>query len=128
MKDYYRILELPKECLETDIKKAYKKLAFKYHPDKNKSDDAESKFREISEAYDILSNVDKRRMYDNFGYEAVSGDIPQINPLDLFQRLFNVDFTGLGEGMNSNIFVFSDLSSGPFLNIQNKMSYNLECS
>jgi len=128
MKDYYRILELPKESTETDIKKAYKKLAFQYHPDKNKSDDAESKFREISEAYDILSNADKRRMYDNFGYEAVSGDIPQINPLDLFQSLFNVDFTGLGEGMNSNIFVFSDLSSSPFGPLQHKMTYNLKCS
>ena len=128
MKDYYSILEVPKDCIETDIKKAYKKLAFQYHPDKNKSDDAESKFREISEAYDILSNADKRRMYDNFGYESVSGDAPQINPLDLFQSLFNVDFTGLGEGMNSNIFVFSDLSSMPFGPLQHKMTYNLECS
>jgi len=128
MKDYYRILELSKECSTTDIKKAYKKLAFQYHPDKNKSDDAESKFREISESYDILSNEDKRRMYDNFGYDSVSGDIPQINPLDLFQSLFNVDFTGLGEGMNSNIFVFSDLSSMPFGPLQHKMTYDLECS
>jgi len=128
MKDYYRILEVSKECSTTDIKKAYKKLAFQYHPDKNKAHDAESKFREISEAYDILSNADKRRMYDNFGYESVSGDIPQINPLDLFQSLFNVDFTGLGEGMNSNIFVFSDLSSMPFGPLQHKMTYNLECS
>jgi len=128
MKDYYHILEVSKECSATDIKKAYKKLAFQYHPDKNKSDDAESKFREISEAYDILSNADKRRMYDNFGYESVSGNIPQINPLDMFQSLFNVDFTGLGEGMNSNIFVFSDLSSIPFGPLQHKMTYNLECS
>ena len=128
MKDYYRILEVSKECSTTDIKKAYKKLAFQYHPDKNKAHDAESKFREISEAYDILSNADKRRMYVNFGYESVSGDIPQINPLDLFQSLFNVDFTGLGEGMNSNIFVFSDLSSMPFGPLQHKMTYNLECS
>ena len=128
MKDYYRILEVSKECSTTDIKKAYKKLAFQYHPDKNKAHDAESKFREISEAYDILSNADKRRMYDNFGYESVSGDIPQINPLDLFQSLFNVDFTGLGEGMNSNIFVFSDLSSMPFGPLRHKMTYNLECS
>ena len=51
-------------------------------------------------------NPDKKRMYDNFGYDAVYGEIPEINPLDLFQSLFNVDFTGLGEGMNSNIFVF----------------------
>ena len=128
MKDLYKILGIDKSCNENDIKKAYKKLAFQYHPDKNNSSDAESKFREISEAYDILMNTDKRRMYDNFGYDSISGDIPQINPLELFQRLFNVDFTGLGENMNSNIFVFSDLSSSPFLNSNPVMKYNLKCS
>ena len=128
MKDLYKILQIDKSSLDSDIKKAYKKLAFQYHPDKNPSPDAESKFREISEAYDILMNTDKRRMYDNFGYDGISGDAPQINPLDLFQSLFNVDFTGLGENMNSNIFVFSDLSSNPFLNSNPVMKYNLECS
>jgi len=128
MKDFYKILEINKSSTENEIKKAYKKLAFKYHPDKNKSPDAESKFRDISEAYDILMDADKRRMYDNFGYEAVSGEMPQVNPLDLFQSLFNVDFTGLGEGMHSNIFVFSDLSSMPFSQIKASMKYNIECS
>ena len=128
MKDLYKILNIDKSASNNDIKKAYKKLAFQYHPDKNKSSDAESVFREISEAYDILMNTDKRRMYDNFGYDSISGDIPQINPLDLFQSLFNVDFTGLGENMHSNIFVFSDLSSSPFLNSNPVMKYNLECS
>jgi DnaJ-class molecular chaperone len=128
MKDLYKILNIDKSSTDNEIKKAYKKLAFQYHPDKNKSSDAESKFREISEAYDILMNTDKRRMYDNFGYDSISGDIPQINPLDLFQSLFNVDFTGLGENMNSNIFVFSDLSSMPFMNSNPIMKYNLECS
>jgi DnaJ-class molecular chaperone len=128
MKDLYKILNINKSSTDNEIKKAYKKLAFQYHPDKNKSSDAESKFREISEAYDILMNTDKRRMYDNFGYDSISGDIPQINPLDLFQSLFNVDFTGLGENMNSNIFVFSDLSSMPFMNSNPIMKYNLECS
>ena len=64
MKDFYKILEINKSSTENEIKKAYKKLAFKYHPDKNKSPDAESKFRDISEAYDILMDADKRRMYD----------------------------------------------------------------
>ena len=129
MKDLYSILGIQRSANDSEIKKAYKKLAFQYHPDKNDASDAQDKFRDISEAYDILTNADKRRMYDNFGYEALEGQnaLP-INPLDLFQSLFNVDFAGLGEGMQSNIFVFSDLSSGPFLNIQNKMSYNLECS
>ena len=126
MKDLYSILGVQKSMNDSDIKKAYKKLAFQYHPDKNKSEDAETKFKDISEAYEVLSNSDKRRMYDNFGYEAISGEIPPINPLDLFQSLFNVDFAGLGEGMSSNIFVFSDLSSMPFGPLQNKMTYNLE--
>ena len=128
MKDLYKILGIDKSSSDNDIKKAYKKLAFQYHPDKNKASDASSKFREISEAYDILMNTDKRRIYDNFGYDSISGDIPQINPLELFQSLFNVDFTGLGENMHSNIFVFSDLSSSPFLNSNPVMKYNLECS
>ena len=128
MKDLYSILNVSKSSNDNEIKKAYKKLAFQYHPDKNKSKDAEIKFKEISEAYEILTNKDKRRMYDNFGYDSISGDLPPINPIDLFQSLFNVDFTGLGETMNSNIFVFSDLSSMPFGSLQNKMTYNLECS
>jgi len=126
MKDLYSILGIQKSSNDSDIKKAYKKLAFQYHPDKNQSKDAESKFKDISEAYEVLLNPDKRRLYDNFGYDAISGDIPPINPLDLFQSLFNVDFAGLGESMNSNIFVFSDLSSLPFGSLQNKMTYNLE--
>ena len=128
MKDLYSILNISKSSNNNEIKKAYKKLAFQYHPDKNKSKDAEIKFKDITEAYEILTNPDKRRMYDNFGYESISGDIPNINPMDLFQSLFNVDFAGLGETMNSNIFVFSDLSSMPFGPLQNKMTYNLECS
>ena len=128
MKDLYSILNVSKSSNDSEIKKSYKKLAFQYHPDKNKLEDAEIKFREISEAYEILTNPDKRRMYDNFGYDAISGDLPPINPMDLFQSLFNVDFAGLGETMNSNIFVFSDLSSMPFGPLQNKMTYNLECS
>jgi len=128
MKDFYKILGINKSSSDNEIKKAYKKLAFQYHPDKNKSSDAESKFREISEAYEVLSNTDKRRMYDNFGYDAVSGEMPHVNPMDLFQSLFNVDFTGLGEGMHSNIFVFSDLSSMPFTQVKASMKYNIECS
>ena len=79
--NYYQILQIEPGASLRDIKKAYRRLALQYHPDKNKSPDAENKFREISEAYDILMNTDKRRMYDNFGYDSISGDIPEINPL-----------------------------------------------
>ncbi|XP_041650637.1 dnaJ homolog subfamily B member 9a [Cheilinus undulatus] len=66
-KDYYDILGVPKDATERQIKKAFHKLAMKYHPDKNRSPDAELKFREIAEAYETLSDESKRRQYDQFG-------------------------------------------------------------
>jgi len=66
VKDYYKILEIDRSSSQDDIKKAYRKLAIKWHPDKNEgSKEAEEKFKEISEAYDILSNPDKKSKYDN---------------------------------------------------------------
>lgn len=64
-KDYYKILEVPKSANKEEIKKAFRKLAHKYHPDKNKGDD--KKFKEINEAYSVLSNDQKRAQYDQFG-------------------------------------------------------------
>jgi len=69
-KDLYKILGLTKSATLDDIKKAYKKLALKYHPDKNKSTGAEEKFKEIAEAYEVLSDPKKREKYDNFGEDA----------------------------------------------------------
>lgn len=66
-KDYYQILELTKTASQDDIKKSYRNLAKKYHPDSNKSPDAEKKFKEISEAYTVLSDPEKRRKYDTLG-------------------------------------------------------------
>lgn len=67
-KDYYKILGVSKESSAAEIKKAYRKLALKYHPDKNKGDkSAEEKFKEISEAYAVLSDAEKRKQYDTFG-------------------------------------------------------------
>lgn len=72
-KDYYKILGLSKNASEEEIKKAYKKLALKYHPDKNKSPGAEEKFKEIAEAYDVLSDKEKRQVYDMCGEEGLKG-------------------------------------------------------
>jgi molecular chaperone DnaJ len=72
-RDYYEILGAKKDASQADLKKAYRKLALKYHPDHNKSADAEEKFKEINEAYQILSDEKKRQAYDQFGHAAFSG-------------------------------------------------------
>jgi molecular chaperone DnaJ len=73
-RDYYEILGLSKGATEAELKKAYRKLAIKYHPDKNPDNkEAEEKFKEAAEAYEILSNSDKRARYDRFGHQGVGG-------------------------------------------------------
>ncbi|XP_044753785.1 dnaJ homolog subfamily B member 6-B isoform X2 [Coccinella septempunctata] len=73
MVDYYKVLEVPKGASVADIKKAYRKLALKWHPDKNPNnmDEATKRFKEISEAYEVLSDEKKRRIYDQFGKEGL---------------------------------------------------------
>lgn len=70
-KDYYKVLGIQKGASEEEIKKAYRKQALRYHPDKNKSPGAEEKFKEIAEAYDVLSDSKKKDIYDRFGEEGM---------------------------------------------------------
>lgn len=72
-KDYYKILGVSRNASDDDLKKAYRKLALKYHPDKNKSPGAEDKFKAIGEAYDVLSDSNKRQIYDQYGEEGLKG-------------------------------------------------------
>lgn len=72
-KNFYEILGVQRNATDSEIKKAYKKLALKWHPDKNKSPGAEDKFKEISEAYDVLSDKEKREVFDKYGEEGLKG-------------------------------------------------------
>ena len=71
-RDYYEVLGVPRGASEEEIKKAFRKLALKYHPDRNKEKGAEDKFKEINEAYQVLSDSSLRSKYDQFGHQGVS--------------------------------------------------------
>ncbi len=88
-RDYYDILGVPRDASEEEIKKAFRKLAFQYHPDRNREDGAEGKFKEINEAYEVLSDPNKRAAYDRFGHGGSE---------ELFARGFEgFDFGGFGD-------------------------------
>ena len=99
--DYYQILGLSREATADDIKKAYRKLAMKHHPDKAKGDkkQSEEKFKQISEAYAVLSNPDKKKEYDEFGSQAFRQKFSQE---DIFRGF---DFGDIfGDARSESIF------------------------
>ena len=87
MADYYDILNLKKGATDKEIKKSYRKLAVKWHPDKNSAPEAEEEFKKISEAYGVLSDSDKKSKYDQFGHAGLSGG-GAANPQDIFKSFF----------------------------------------
>ncbi|MCO5381683.1 molecular chaperone DnaJ [Methanosarcina sp. Z-7115] len=90
-RDYYEILGLSKDTSAEDIKKTYRKLALQYHPDRNKEAGAEEKFKEVSEAYAVLSDPEKRAQYDRLGHAGIDG---QYSAEDIFR---GADFGGYGD-------------------------------
>jgi len=97
--DYYDVLGVAREASPDDIKKAYRDLAFKYHPDKNPNDTgAEEKFKEVSEAYEVLSDPDKRRQYDQFGAAGIGGGAAGFAPGDFDLNDALRSFMGAFEG------------------------------
>ncbi len=89
-RDYYEVLGVSRDVSESDLKIAFRKLARKYHPDVNDAPDAEDKFKEINEAYGVLSDTDKRAAYDRFGHQGVRG--PSGGP-----GFESVDFTDFSD-------------------------------
>jgi molecular chaperone DnaJ len=97
--DFYALLGVPRECSEAEVKKAYRKLAMEFHPDRNPSAGAEAKFKEITEAYEVLRDPQKRAAYDRYGKAGVGGQggfgfhhVDLSEALNIFMR----DFGGLG--------------------------------
>lgn len=102
-RDYYEVLEVNRSASVDEIKKAYRKLAIKYHPDRNPGDaEAEAKFKEAAEAYDVLHDPQKRQQYDQFGFDAPGGGFGGGNP-----------FGGAGGFSMDDIFsMFGDVFGG----------------
>ena len=101
-KDFYAVLGVQREATKDQIKDAYRKLALQYHPDRNKAPDAERKFKEISEAYAVLSDDEKRRQYDTYGQEGV---YQRYTTEDIFRGAdFSDIFRGMGFGGFDNLF------------------------
>ncbi len=104
MNDYYKVLGVPKAATADELKKAYRKLAVQYHPDKNKSKEAEEKFKEINQAYEVLGNEQKRKQYDQFGSAAFeNGGRGAGGPFGGFggqQGPFTYSYSTNGEGFD----------------------------
>lgn len=107
MNDYYSILEISRDADPNEIKKAYHKLALKWHPDKNDSPEASEKFKQLSEAYEVLSDPEKREIYDRQGLDGLKNNhkMPSMNVFDIFSQLFSN-----GNMRSDNIYITEQIT------------------
>lgn len=113
--DYYEVLGISRNASLDEIKKAFRKKAMQYHPDVNKSPDAEEKFKQINEAYEVLSNSEKKANYDRFGFDGVDASAfgSNFNPFDIFNQFFQSS-GNKREYSSGESFGFEDLFSSFF--------------
>src|SRR3974390_446584 len=115
-RDYYQVLGVPKSAAEEELKKAYRRLAMKFHPDRNPGDrEAEEHFKEAKEAYEVLCEKDKRALYDQYGHaglDAARQGSGGVGPGDAFGDLFGEvfgDIFGAGRRSGRQVFRGADL-------------------
>ena len=134
-RDYYEVLEVDKTATLDVIKKAYRKKAIQYHPDKNPGDkEAEEKFKEAAEAYDVLSNPDKRARYDQFGHAGMSGaagggfeGFGQGMSMDDIFSMFGDIFGGHSGGAENLVDLLLRVAGVDFLRLAHPGKHSLEC-
>lgn len=133
MKDYYDILGISKNATADEVKKAYRTLALKFHPDRNKAKDATEKFKEISHAYEILSDIQKRQIYDQTGNDTFQGKAPQQEQYAQKESPYQYSYQGTdnnvqeSSGFTDPSDIFNQFFGGtsPFSSRQPRHTYTL---